>query len=72
MVKLSEMELKMLIKGRAVNIRFHDMCRSAATLLLSVGVHPKVVQEILGHRQISMTLDVYSHVLPSMQQDAIH
>jgi integrase len=38
---------------------------------LSLGVHPKVVQELLGHTQISMTMDVYSHVLPGMQQDAM-
>jgi hypothetical protein len=44
---------------------------SAATLLLSLGIHPKVVQELLGHTQISMTMDVYSHVLPGMQQDAM-
>ncbi len=36
-----------------------------------MGVHPKVVQELLGHSQISMTLDIYSHVLPSMQRDAM-
>lgn len=53
------------------DIRFHDLRHSAATLLLSVGVHPKVVQEMLGHNHISMTLDVYSHVLPNMQQDAV-
>lgn len=52
-------------------IRFHDLRHSAATLLLSVGVHPKVVQEILGHSRISMTLDVYSHVLPNIQQEAM-
>jgi integrase len=52
-------------------IRFHDLRHSAATILLTEGVHPKVVQELLGHSNISMTLDVYSHVLPSMQQDAI-
>lgn len=52
-------------------MRFHDLRHSAATLLLSVGVHPKVVQEILGHSQISITMDVYSHVLPGMQQDAM-
>ena len=40
-----------------------------ATLLLSLGVHPKVVQELLG--QISMTMDIYSHVLPDLQQDAV-
>ncbi len=44
---------------------------STATLLFSEGVHPKVVQELLGHSNISITLDVYSHVLPGMQQDAI-
>jgi integrase len=36
-----------------------------------MGVHPQVVQELLGHSQISMTLDTYSHVLPSMQQEAM-
>lgn len=51
------------------HMRFHDLRHSAATILLSQGTHPKVVQEILGHSQISVTLDVYSHVLPSMQED---
>jgi integrase len=53
-------------------MRFHDMRHSAATLLLSMGVNPKVVQELLGHSSITMTLDVYSHVLPSMQEDAMN
>jgi integrase len=52
-------------------IRFHDLRHSAATFLLSLGVHPKVVQEMLGHTQISMTMDIYAHVLPGMQQDAV-
>jgi integrase len=43
---------------------------TSATLLLAQGVHPKVVQERLGHSHISLTLDTYSHVLPSMQADA--
>ena len=51
-------------------IRFHDLRHTAATLLLLEGVHPKVVQERLGHSQISITLDTYSHVLPSMGRDA--
>src|SRR5207342_2547107 len=58
-------------KAELPDIRFHDLRHSAATLLLSVGVHPKVVQEILGHSQISIAMDVYSHVLPGMQQDAM-
>ena len=58
-------------KAGLPDIRFHDLRHSSATMLLSVGVHPKVVQEILGHSQISMTMDIYSHVLPTMQQEAI-
>jgi len=42
----------------------------AATLLLLQGVHPKVVQERLGHSQISITLDTYNHMLPSMGREA--
>jgi integrase len=53
------------------HLRFHDLRHSAATLLLGMGVHPKVVQEILGHSQIGMTMDTYSHVLPSMQKEAM-
>lgn len=65
-------EFKLLLKQAGLpDIRFHDLRHSAATLLLSLGVHPKVVQELLGHTQISMTMDVYSHVLPGMQQDAM-
>ena len=56
--------------GRMIFL-FHDLRHSAATLMLSLGVHAKVVQEMLGHTQISMTMDIYSHVLPSMQQDAV-
>jgi integrase len=52
------------------NIRFHDLRHTAATLMLQQGIHPKVVQERLGHSQISMTLDTYSHVLPNMQEEA--
>ena len=51
-------------------IRFHDLRHTSATLLLKYGVHPKIVQERLGHANISMTLDIYSHVIPSMQEEA--
>ncbi len=51
-------------------IRFHDLRHTAATLLLGRGVHPKIVSEMLGHSQIAVTLDTYSHVTPSMQRDA--
>lgn len=52
-------------------IRFHDLRHCPATLLLQQGVHPKVVQERLGHTTIGMTLDTYSHVLPGMQEHAV-
>lgn len=51
-------------------IRLHDLRHTAATLALGAGVHPKVVSERLGHSSIAITLDTYSHVLPSMQEDA--
>lgn len=51
-------------------IRFHDLRHTAATLHLQGGTHPKVVQEMLGHSTISMTLDTYSHTVPSMQKEA--
>ncbi|HXL04942.1 MAG TPA: tyrosine-type recombinase/integrase [Bacillota bacterium] len=51
-------------------IRFHDLRHTCATVLLAQGVHPKVVQEQLGHSQISLTLDTYSHILPTLQQEA--
>ena len=52
-------------------IRFHDLRHSAATLLLSMGVDMKVIQEILGHSSYLMTANIYSHVLPSMQKEAM-
>lgn len=61
----------LLVEAELPDIRFHDLRHSAATLLLTMGIHPKIVQELLGHSQISMTLDTYSHVLPSMQLDAM-
>src|SRR5262249_43964533 len=50
-------------------IRFHDLRHSHATQLLAAGVHPKVAQERLGHSTISLTLDLYSHVSDTMQED---
>lgn len=60
----------LLAKAGVPRIRFHDLRHSAATLLMSKGIHPKMVSEILGHSQISITLDLYSRVVPTMQQEA--
>jgi integrase len=51
-------------------VRLHDLRHTHATLLLLAGVHPKVVQERLGHSSIAITLDTYSHVLPGLQEKA--
>lgn len=50
-------------------MRFHDLRHSTATLLLSRGVHPRLVMELLGHSQISLTMNTYSHVIPQMQRE---
>ena len=50
--------------------RFHDLRHTCATLMLEAGVHPKVVQEMLGHSTIAITMDLYSHVSPNLQEEA--
>ncbi len=52
------------------SVRFHDLRHAHATLMLVMGIHPKIVSERLGHSSIGITLDTYSHVLPSMQIQA--
>ncbi len=51
-------------------VRFHDLRHTCATLLLTKGVHPKIVSEMLGHSSIAITLDTYSHVIPGLGQAA--
>jgi integrase len=60
----------LLKKAGLPQIRFHDLRHTCATLLLGRGVHPKFVQELLGHASIAMTLDTYSHYMPSMGNHA--
>jgi integrase len=63
---------KLLLKRAGLpDIRLHDLRHTCATLLLSEGVHPKFVQELLGHANIGITLDTYSHVLPSMGDQTV-
>jgi integrase len=50
------------------DIRLHDLRHTCATLLLSKAVHPKLVQTLLGHKSIKITLDTYSHVLPELNE----
>ena len=68
---LHNRSFKPLLKRAGLpNIRFHDLRHTCATLLLKKGTHPKIVQELLGHATVSITLDTYSHVLPGMDGEA--
>ncbi len=51
--------------------KFHDLRHTHAVMLLKQNVHPKIVQERLGHSTISVTMDIYSHVMPILQKDAV-
>jgi integrase len=61
---------ELLVAAGLPAVRFHDLRHTAATLLLAQGVDPRTIMETLGHSQISLTLNTYSHVLPSLQEEA--
>ncbi|MGE7854556.1 tyrosine-type recombinase/integrase [Bacillus paramycoides] len=62
---------RILNSANIKRIKFHDLRHTHATILLKQGVNPKIISERLGHRDISLTLRVYSHVLPNMQEEAV-
>src|SRR5215218_1433311 len=69
---LRNRSFKPLLKRASLpDICFHDLRHTCATLLFSQGTHPKLVQELLGHAYIAMTLDTYSHFLPSMGDQTV-
>jgi integrase len=61
---------RLLADAGVRHIRLHDGRHTAATLLLTAGVHPRVVMELLGHSQMRTTTDIYSHVMPALAQEA--
>ena len=65
-------DYKALLKraGLPESLRFHDLRHSAASLLLAQGVHPRAIMELLGHSSITVTMNVYGHVMPAMMRDA--
>lgn len=65
-------QFKRLLRAAGLpDVRLHDLRHSAATVLLAAGVPLKVVSELLGHSSIAITADVYTHVLPEMQQEVV-
>ena len=62
--------IKLVRRCGLKGIRFHDARHTHASLMLKQGIHPKIVQERLGHASIQITLDTYSHVAPGLQQAA--
>jgi len=71
MRNLDRRHFKRILKGAKLpNIRLYDLRHTCATLLLVAGEHPKVVSERLGHANIVLTLQTYTHVLPTMQKSA--
>jgi integrase len=62
---------RLVAKHKLPKIRFHDLRHTHATAMLASGIHPKIAQERLGHSTIAITMDLYSHVMPNMQADAV-
>ncbi len=59
-----------ILAGAGLKLRFHDLRHVHASLMLQSGVHPKIVSERLGHSTVGVTLDLYSHVAPTLQAEA--
>jgi len=59
-----------IVKRAGLGVRFHDLRHTYASLMLAAGVHAKIVSEALGHSTVAITLDIYSHVTPGLQEAA--
>jgi len=68
---LSHNFLRIVRRTGLENVRFHDLRHTFASLMLLRGAKPKVISEALGHSSIAFTIDVYSHIIESMRQDAM-
>jgi len=67
---LLKLVLRLVKRAGLEGIRLHDARHTHASLMLKQGIHPKIVQERLGHSTIAITLDTYSHVAPGLQEAA--
>jgi integrase len=70
-IYISQQWGRLIAKTALARLRFHDLRHAHATHLLANGVHPKIASERLGHSKVGITLDLYSHVIPGMQADAV-
>ena len=61
---------KVVRRAGIKNVRFHDHRHAHASLMLRTGASPKVISERLGHSSIAITMDIYSHVMPGLQEEA--
>jgi integrase len=61
---------RLLVRAGIRHQRFHDLRHACGSLLIAQGVHPRVVMEVLGHSQISLTMNTYGHVTHAVQRDA--
>ena len=70
--KVLHREYKSLLQKAKLptTLRFHDLRHSAASLLLAQGIHPRAIMELLGHNSITVTMNVYGHVMPAMMREA--
>ncbi|WP_291684923.1 site-specific integrase, partial [Bradyrhizobium sp.] len=69
-IYISQQWARTIRKTGLAHLRYHDLRHAHASHLLANGVHPKVASERLGHSRVGITLDLYSHVMPGMQEDA--
>jgi integrase len=69
---VNETLTRLLLEAELPHVRVHDLRHTTASTLLEAGVHPKLVQDLLGHSTISVTLDTYSHVTPALHDQAVH
>jgi integrase len=69
-IYISQLWARAIGRTKLARLRFHDLRHAHATHLLANGVHPKIASERLGHSKVGITLDLYSHVIPGMQEDA--
>jgi integrase len=69
-IYISQLWGRVIERTKLTRLRFHDLRHAHATHLLANCVHPKIASERLGHSKVGITLDLYSHVIPGMQEDA--